>query len=200
MKIWRQLETGQRWRRNNVDDSGSMAEAAIMRMTNARRKTGAGERETEHKQQKKIHRVRSRGWWEHDGRPALGEAWQENMNEAPREAREEQRLRIKATLTGDGRQTGSTRNRYDFLEEVLFEILDMQTEHLTNPIAFLKQKTWELTYRDGEGSENFWEKYAEKHRREELRGIMFIAVEKSKERVIIIQMYMDLLEAKDIDR
>lgn len=51
-----------------------------------------------------------------------------------RDGREDQRPQIKAILVGDGTETGTTINRYDFLEKILFEILEVQAEHLSNLI------------------------------------------------------------------
>lgn len=52
-------------------------------------------------------------------------------------ADEKQRMteaQIKAILVSNGTEKGMEMNRYDFLENVLFEILAVQAEHLTSLI------------------------------------------------------------------
>lgn len=66
----------------------------------------------------------------------LGLAWLKDTENEMRDVKEDWRLRIKTILVSNRMETGTMKNRYNFLEKILFQILMVQVEHLTSLITF----------------------------------------------------------------
>lgn len=87
-----------------------------------------------------------------------------------------------------------------FFNQILTDILKVNSEYLQCMVAYPNGRSQGFTFWQRGVYEQFQRNYKETEEKEELQGLISAAEQKSRERVFLVKLYLDILEETDVER